>query len=212
MHVLITTVTLVLLTLVVFLLRIFWLQIPSSVRSLLIRAAIAIVIVHILFTVTKWETTSDRVNVIVKWFAVAGYELLLMLFSRLSPKWLTSISAFILLVPIFASSILLPLTPVFNPTMIKLQRIGNDLVYQKVPWGDTRDTETNSGVELIVYRLPHLAPFLRHNLQTITFNNQQCDTSTSFVVAGPDSQSALARCPRWPTQGAGYDDRVMSLH
>ena len=110
MHVLITTATLLLLTLAMLLLRIFWPRVPAGVRVYLIRVAVVLITIHIILTITKWETTSDHVNAVIKWLAVASYEMLLVLFTRLRPRWVTSLCSVILLVPVFASSILLPLT------------------------------------------------------------------------------------------------------
>src|ERR1700733_6645058 len=109
MDVIITAAYLVLLIAVMLLLRIFWLHLPSRLRFFLFRGAIAAILLHVFFVVTKWGTTSTRVNAIINWLAIAGYVLLVLLFSRLSPRWLTSLSAAILLIPLFSSSLLYPL-------------------------------------------------------------------------------------------------------
>jgi hypothetical protein len=209
MHVPITTATLALLTFGILLLRIFWPRVPATVRFYLIRTAVVLVTVHIIFTVTKWGTASDHINVIIKWLAVASYELLLMLFTRLRPRWLTSICGVILLVPIFASSVLLPLTYLFDPSINKPTSLGNDLSYQRVLWGN--DSSANSGTDIIVSYHPRFAPFLRRNLWNVPFNNQQCNARAAFAVIGPDHKTVLARCPRWPSQGTGTDDWVFTL-
>src|ERR1700733_9039837 len=99
MEVMITAAYLGLLTAAILVLRIFWLRFPAGLRRFLLRAAVAAILLHVFFVVTKWGTTSTRMNAIVNWLAIAGYELLVLLFSRLSPKWLTSLSATILLIP-----------------------------------------------------------------------------------------------------------------
>jgi hypothetical protein len=88
MYIPITTAALALLTAAMVLLRIFWSRVPPRVRFFLIRASIAMIILHGLFVVTKWNTTSGRLNVFINWMAIAGYELLVVLFSRLPPRWL----------------------------------------------------------------------------------------------------------------------------
>jgi hypothetical protein len=211
MHVPITTATLALLTLAILLLRVFWLRVPATVRFYLIRAAVVLFTIQILMTGTKWGTASDRVNVTINWLAVASYELLLMLFTRLSPKWLTSICGLILLVPVFASSVMLPLTDIFEPAKSESISIGNDLSYQRVLWGNSNDTSANSGVNILLAYHPRFAPFLRRHLRNVPFNNQECNTRAAFVVLGPDPKTALARCPHWPSQGPGTDDRVLAL-
>jgi hypothetical protein len=211
MHVPITTASLALMTLAILLLRIFWLHVPATVRFYLIRAAVVLVMVHIIFTVTKWGTASDRVNVLFKWLAVASYQLLVMLFTRLRPRWLTSICGIILLVPTFASSVLLPLTFLFDPSINKPTSLGDDLSYQRVLWGDGNDASTNSGANIVVSYHPRFAPFLRRYLRDVPFNNQQCNARASFAELGPDPKTVLARCPHWPSQGPGTDDWLLTL-
>src|SRR5580704_12766451 len=173
MHIPITTATLAFLTFGILLLRIFWLRVPATVRFYLTRTAVVLITVHIIFTVTKWGTASEHINVIIKWLAVVSYELLLMLFTRLRPRWLTSICGVILLVPIFASSVLLPLTYLFDPSINKPTSLGNDLTYQRVLWGDGNDTSANSGSDIVLSYRPRFVPFLRRYLRSVPFNNQQ---------------------------------------
>ncbi len=73
------------------------------------------IVLHGLFVVTNWSTTSGWLNAIINWLAIAGYELLVLLFSRLSPRWLSVPSAAILLIPLFAASVVFPLSHVFKP-------------------------------------------------------------------------------------------------
>src|ERR1700722_8175947 len=103
MHIPITIAALVLLTVVMFFVRLFWMRIHPDLRFTLICASIAAVLIHGFFTATKWGTSSTYINVIINWLAVAGYELLVLLFTRLSPRWLTSLCAAILLAPLFAT-------------------------------------------------------------------------------------------------------------
>ena len=211
MHVLITTTTLALLTFGILLLRIYWLRLPTRARFYLVRAAILLIMIDILFTVTKWGTASDRVNVTVKWLAIASYELLLMLFTRLRPRWLTSICGVILLVPVFASSILLPLTELFDPMKNEAVSIGNDLSYQRIPWGGSNDASANSGADILISYHPPFIPFLRRYLRNIPFNNQQCNTRAAFALLGAGPKTVIVRCPHWPSQEPGSDDWILTV-
>jgi hypothetical protein len=211
MHVPITTATLALLTFAILLLRVFWPRVPARVRFYLIRAAVVLLTVHIIFTVTKWGTTSDRVNVMIKWLAVASYELLLLLFTGLRPRWLTSTCGVILLVPVFASSVLLPLTYLFDTSINKPTSIGNNLSYQRVLWGDGNDTSANSGSDIVLSYRPRFVPFLRRYLRSVPFNNQQCDAGAAYAVLGPAPKTVLARCPHRPSQNPGTDDWLLNV-
>jgi hypothetical protein len=211
MHVPITTASLVVLTFATLLMRIYWLRVPPIVRFCVIRGAIALVLIEILSTVTRWSTASDRANVIIAWLAVASYEMLLMLFTRLRPRWLTSLCGVILLMPVFASSVLLPLTSLFDPTKNEAVSIGNDLSYQRVPWGDRNDTSANSGVDILVSYHPPFAPFLRRYLRNIPFNNQQCNTNAAFALLGVDPKTVIVRCPHRASQQPGNDDWIIPV-
>jgi hypothetical protein len=209
MSITITAAILVLLTMAVLLLRIFWLRIPLGFRAFLLRGAVAMVLLHLFFVATKWGTTSTRVNAIINWLAIAGYELLILLFSRLSPKWLTSLSAAILLIPLFASSILFPLSLVLVPDSIARVPLGNNLYYKVMPWGN--NGAGNSGIDLDVYYIPPFAPFLSRKLGTQAFNMEHCNAFAAYAQPGPGPKTVVAHCPHSSGQPAGTDDRILRL-
>jgi hypothetical protein len=203
-----TFATLALMTVAMILLGAFWLRVPHWLNIFLPRAAIVIILVQVFFVATKWGTASDRLNVLINWLAVAGYELLLVLFSRLSPRGLTSLSAAILIVPLFASSIVMPLALLFQRGTIKKVPIGHNLYYRRVAWDDSGAIP---GVDLDVYYRPPLLPFLSRKLQTQSFNSAQCDAFSAIILPGPDSETVLAHCPHTPSQPPGSDDKIVRL-
>jgi hypothetical protein len=210
MYIPLTTAALALLTVAMLLLRIFWSRVPQRLRFLLIRASIAMIVLHALFVVTKWTTISDRLNILINWLAIAGYELLVLLFSRLPPRWLTLPSTIILLIPLFASSILGPLTDIFDPASHKTLPLGDHLYYEINPW--TNAGGGNKGVDVVIYYRPPFAPFIRHKLQSIPFNDQECNSRAAFAIAFPAKKTVLGRCPNWPSQPAGTLDKLLPLH
>jgi hypothetical protein len=167
------------------------------------------VILHGLFVATKWNTTSDRLNVFINWLAIAGYELLLLLFSRLPPRWLTLPSTIILLVPLFAASILGPLAYLFDPAPHKNLPLGDHLFYEIDPWANAG--RGNQGVDLVVYYRPPFAPFLRHRVQAVPFNDRECNSRAASAIASPAKKAVVARCPNWPSQYAGTVDKLLPL-
>jgi hypothetical protein len=209
MYIPITIAALALLTMAISLLRIFWLRVPPRLRLFLIRASIVMIIVHGLFVLTKWNTTSDRLNVLINWLAVASYELLVLLFSRLSPRWLTLPSAIILLIPLFASSILIPLTHLFEPRFHEYVSIGDHLFSQISPWPNTGGG--NPGVDVMIYYRSPFIPFLRHKVQVIPFNDEECNSNAASAIAFPAKKTVLGRCPYWPSQAAGTRDKLLPL-
>ena len=129
-------------------------------------------------------------NVLINWLAIAGYELLILLFSRLSPRWLTIPSAAVLLVPLFASIFVIPLTHLFEPGSVKNGPLGNHLFYDVRPMDVFRRRQ--HGVDVIIYYRPPFIPFLRHKLQTIPFNDQECNAYAAFAVPCPIRKLSLA--------------------
>ena len=204
-----TFAALALLTATMVLLGVFWERVPLRLRFFLPRAALALIIIHALFVVTKWGTTSSRLNVLINWLAVAGYELLVVLFARLPPRWLTFLSAAILILPLFASSIIEPLTRIFNLGKIDKIPITHGLYYKRVEWEASGNS--NSGVDLEIYYRSPLFPFLSRKVQSQSFNSEQCDAFSAVIQPGPDSETVLAHCPHTPSQPPGSDDKILRL-
>jgi hypothetical protein len=209
MYIPITIAALASLTAAMILLRIFWLRLPSRLRFFLIRASIALIAFHVLFVLTKWSTTSDRLNTVINWLAIAGYALLVLLFSRLSPRWLTIPSTVILLVPLFAASILFPLARLFEPGSPRNIPMGNHLFYEVSPWANAGGG--NAGVDIIIYYIPPLAPFLRHKLQGIPYNDGECNANAASATLLSNQKAVLGHCPRWPNQLPGTVDKLLPL-
>jgi hypothetical protein len=210
MYIPVTIVTLALLTVATLLLRIFWLRLPAGFGKFLIRAAIVLIVVHGLSTATKWSTTSERINVLINWLAVAGYELLIWLFSRLSPRWITIPSAIILLIPLFASSVLFPLSHLFEPGLGPSVTIDDHFFYQITPWPNTGDG--TAGVDVIVYYHPSFAPFLRHRVAAIPFNERECVPAAAFAVLSPNKKMAIGRCPRSSLPSTEFVERDLPVN
>jgi hypothetical protein len=185
MYIPITTAALALLTAAMILLRIFWSRVPPRLRFFLIRASTTMIILHGLFVVTKWNTTSGRLNVFINWMALAGYELLVVLFSRLPPRWLTLPSTIILLIPLFAASILGPLTYIFDPASRETLPLGDHLFYEIDPW--TNAGGGNQGVDVVVYYRPPFPPFIRHKLQSIQRSGVQLTRSLCHRFSGKEN-------------------------
>jgi hypothetical protein len=210
MYIPLTTAVLALLTVLMVLLRIFWQRFPPSLRSFLIRASIFVIALHGLSVVTKWNTTSDRLNILVNWLAIAGYELLVLLFSTFPPRWLTVPSTIILLIPLFSSSILGPLTDIFDPNSHRKANIEDHLFYQIDPWSNAGSG--SKGVDVVIYYHPPFAPFLRRRVRSIPFNDRECNSSESSAIVVPASKIVIFRCPNWPSQPSGTLDKILPLH
>jgi hypothetical protein len=209
MHIALTTAAIAVLTVAMLLLRIFWNGGSPRLRLGIITVSISLVLLQAFFAATKWGTTSDRLNVFIFWLAVAAYEFLVLFFSRLSPKWLTSLSAAILLIPVFAASIVLPLTELFDPSSYKTVPLGDKLFYQVKPWANPGGG--SKGADLIVSYRPPIAPFLRHKIHITPFNDRECNSSAAVAILFPSTKTVLGRCPAWPSQSSGTVDKLFPL-
>ena len=168
------------------------------------------ILLHVAFAVTKWSTTSDRLNSIINWGAVAGYQLIVVLFTLHRPRWLTTISAIILILPVFASNILLPLVDLFSTTSPSISRIDGRYINARNLWNEPGENH-NSGVGsdgLLPAPLLTSAP---QGSARSTFNDMQCDASASSASIDRVRKIIHFHCPASPT-GHGSDPIDLLLH
>jgi hypothetical protein len=208
MNIPLTTVVLLLLTAALVMVRIFWLRVPPRLRVFLVRFACVSAVAQLLITGSTWSTGSNLVNAIINWLAIAGYMLLILLFTRLHPRWLTTISGIILLIPVFASSVVIPLGNVFTPTPNRPVYITRDIAFERIVWIEG----PSSGIDFNIYRRPSWAPFLRHKLDYVPFNNHQCHTAAATAMLEPDNKNVRVTCPPWPDQNTEPVERIIRLH
>jgi hypothetical protein len=184
MHVPITLAALACLTALLIVFRQLWPRLRPSVQRLLLALAIFFILVSALMYALGWNTVSPFVNAGLRWLAVAGYEFILILFTRLRPRWLTTLTATVLLLPILGASIFLPLTFLFDRDPVETTRIAPGLLFTKAPWDAAG--MGNRGMDLTLSRIPSRLPLLRNQITTIRLYDTQCDTSAtsaSFEVA-----------------------------
>lgn len=187
------------LTGVLVLVRIFWTHIPRLVRSLLVTCAVIVPVVFGIASATRWSASSLHANYGLYWLCVLSYEFLLILFTRLRPRWLTSIIAVVLILPLLSASIFLPLALFFMNLSTTTARLGDSIVSERVPWG-TGPVET-SGTDLTIYYQPRWMPVLRRRLLSARYYGGQCDAWAAYAVVQPDQRSVLMVCPASPRLG-----------
>jgi hypothetical protein len=200
MHLPLTFASFALLTTGIVLLRLVWQRLSSRVHHVVITLACAAPFLSALSLTTKWTIYPASLNAALYWSAIAGYEFFLILFTLLPPKWLTSIIAAILIVPLLSASIFLPLARVFDTAHYQTLPLGDKFVSVRTPWGS--GTTNGSGVDLEIYWRPSRAPFLQRRVQGVRYYNSQCDTGASFAVLQPDHKSVLMSCPAAANQQA----------
>jgi hypothetical protein len=193
MHLPLTFGLLGLLTGAVLLLRQLWWKLPLWLRRGILILACAMVLLRVGFIATQWSMTSPRLNAVICWLAVAGYEILLARFSLMRPQWLTAVSAAILLVPLVGSTLLIPLTRVFDWSAADISQLAGPYVLEKSPW-DT-DGTGNSGLDMIVFYRPRLIPFVRHTSQRASFGDDECNPGAATVQVDPEKRMVHFHCP-----------------
>jgi hypothetical protein len=193
-----TFAALAILTGALILLRLRWPGFSQKARSILIGSAGAALFLYLLMFATGWSTSSDHMNAAIYWTAVAGYELLLLLFTLLRPRWLTAIIAAVLMVPILSASPFLPLAELFNTASHTTVSIGPGFISDLAPWGN--GTGPSSGFDLTIYSHPSWTRFFRRRRQASRYFNGQCDASKASATLQPDGKHVLMSCPAAPNQ------------
>ncbi|QNI35738.1 hypothetical protein [Edaphobacter albus] len=182
-----------LLTAAVIVLRFRWWNIPSWIRRTILIVAFAAVFLRVAFLATQWSMVFPRMNAMHAWVSVTGYEILLARFSLMRPRWLTSIGALILLMPLIGSTLVMPLTRFFDWSKADISSLGGPYIVEKSPW-DT-DASGNSGMDLVVFYRPQFFPFVRHMVQRAAFGNDECRSEAATVKADLETRSVHFHCP-----------------
>jgi hypothetical protein len=192
-----TFAALAILTGALILLRLKWLRLSHKAQSILIGFAGTALILYLLMFATGWSTSSNHLNALIYWAAIAGYEFFLLLFTLLRPRWLTAIIALVLMLPILSASPFLPLAELFNTAPHTTASIGPDLVSDLTPWGTGTLPQ---GFDLAIYSHPSWTQFLRHRRQASRYFSGQCDASKASATLQPDGRHVLMSCPAAPDQ------------
>jgi hypothetical protein len=200
MHVPLTFAALALLTTAIVLLRFFWPRLSQKTHRILINIVITYFILSLISSSTRWTTAYDQLDGALYWCFVACYAFLLMRFSQLRPRWLTSIIAVILFLPILSAMMFLPLTKVFNRATSTTSVIGDRIISVKTPL-EPNPLEV-SGVDVDIFYQPTWSTLVRRRLQGFRFIDSQCNASAAYAVLQPDHKSVLFSCPPAPGQPA----------
>jgi hypothetical protein len=205
MHVPLTLALLAALTAVALLLRMRWPVLSRRWRTVVLGLAFSALLVDAFMLVFKWEPNSELMFRLVNWTAVAAYLSLLALWTRMAPRWLTTLSAIVLVLPLLGPTLLYQISAIFDESPHVSSPLGDSLYVIRTPWravfGGT------SGVDLNFYYRPAWLPLVRHGVHFARLYNGQCNTSDVSVVLSPDHTRAMVHCPPWPGQSAeqSYD-------
>jgi len=193
-----TFAALAILTGVLILLRLRWPRFSRRAQTILIGGAGFALILYAFTFVSGWNTSSSHLNAAIYWGAIAGYEFFLLLFTLLRPRWLTSMIAAVLMLPILSASPFLPLAEIFNPAPHTIVSLGSNFSSDRVAWGT--GTAPTSGFDLVIYSHPSWTRFLRRRRQACHYYSGQCDASRAYATLQPDGKHVLMSCPAAPNQ------------
>ena len=125
--------------------------------------------------------------------SVIAYELMLVRFSLMRPRWLTSLCAVILLIPMFGSTLLFPLTGIFDTEPANVKSIAKHYELQTDPW-DAK-ISGKAGYDFGLFYRPSWAPFMHHIVQRSSFSDEQCLTKEVTVSLAPEKHLVHFHCP-----------------
>jgi hypothetical protein len=180
-------------TIAAIILRSYWFRMSPALQKYLLIASGISVFIRFLFLVTQWSTASPRFNSVVFWIAVVGYEIILLRFSLMRPRWLTSLCAIILILPLCGSTLLLPLTGLFEKEPHNVRRLAKNYVLERAPWDP--GVNGHEGEDFMVLYNPSMVPFLHRLSQRSSFSKQQCNTTDVTVEVKPPKKLVHFRCP-----------------
>ncbi len=191
-------------------LRSRWTRLHRSTHVAIVTGALIAIALFIASYATHWTTASDRLNSAIYWAAITAYLLLLTIHSLTRPRWLTSITAVILALPILASSLFLPLGNIFSPAPRRTIPLGDNLYASWQPF--TELGPSSSGVDVEVSYRPRLLPFLQHARLGGRFYNQRCHAAATELLLQPDRRTVFVHCPAWPGSPETMPGELLPLH
>ena len=209
MHVPVTLALFATILVVLVALRLRWRRIPGRIRLLLIALSFAAVAAQGLSFVTRWRIAEDTPRVALYWAAIAGYEFFIVMLTLLRPRWLTTIIAVVLILPLLSASIFLPLGDLFNRNQQRIVPLDASLSGKITPWNSV--LRSTSGVDVDIVESSRHVPFVDRALASARLYNNQCNTSAIVATLQPGRKSVLVSCPAWQAHPAGEDNVLLKL-
>ena len=203
-----TLLSLLLMTGLVIVLRVCWPRLSPEMRLRVAVVAVAILVVPWIERFTGWESVSIRLNQLSLWVCILGYEVCVIFFTLLRPRWLTIPIAVPLLLLIFSSSVLAPLSALFAKNTYKTLPLGHGYFVETTRW--TSGPGENSGVDWDVFYRPAAPGFLRRGTSGGRLYNTQCRTDAVFGTLNLAAHTLTLHCPSL-TPGGPESEHLVRL-
>ena len=173
--------------------RLLWPRLsPRRRRQLALFLAILFVPV-MLSTLSRWDTTSLRLNAFLFWIRLFAYELCIVLFSLVRPRLLTTLIALILTLPLFSASAVGPASGLFSTGHPVLHPIGDGYFLELLPWSS--GPAGNSGRDFNLFYQPARLSFLRRPFMGSRLYNTQCRTAETTATVDLRTAHITVHCP-----------------
>ena len=193
MQSLLTVVSLLLLAGMSLELRRRWPRLSRSTQTRWLAGICGLLAVKLAADAARWETTAGRLNDLLVWARIAGYILLVILFTRLRPRVLTTGIAVVLLLPLPSATIYLPLEGLFDPAPRRLSAVGDRVYLEQIAWNGRGGD--NYGVDYTISRRSRLLPFLQKDLRVGRLYRTQCNTDAISAQLEEASRIVTLHCP-----------------
>jgi len=201
MNVLLSLAVFLIFTVALILLRSRWPMFPAQARYRMIAIACAVSLVVGICAAMKWGTVYPWLNASFYVAAMTSYEFfIIVLFTRLDPRWLTSIVGVVVIVPLLSASVFLPISGLLRKPTVTVD-LGSRFFSEVLPWG-TGGAQT-SGTDLTIYYRPKGLLLMQREVLSSRYYGGQCNAWAAYAALQPDHRSAMMVCPSWPGQTAG---------
>ncbi len=181
------------------LLRVRWPRLSLRVRRALLLIAALLLAPCLLSLVSKWDVTNQRIADLEGWVRIVTLQFAIVFLTLLRPRLLTTVIAVVLLPFLFTTSIVGPLSYLFQPDPVRVVPIADGYVLETLPW---RGVDGNSGLEYeLSYRPPNL-PGLRRGIYGSRLYDSQCTTTATYAVLRPETHAIDLYCPPLPPSHA----------
>ena len=174
-------------------LRLLWPRTSSRTRHILLLTAAILCLPAFAPLLLKWETTSEPVNTALLWLRLFAYELCVVFFTLLRPRWLTCIVAVILTLPLFSSSIVGPLGGALQSGAPVVRPISGGYFLELLPWSS--GPAQNTGADLVLFYQPPSTRLFRRSFVGIRLYDSQCRTPATFATVNPAIPAIDVHCP-----------------
>lgn len=181
-------------------LRLRWPRMSARVRRGVLLTAALLLAPCLVSLVTKWDVTNQRLSDLQGWVRIVSLQFAIVFLTLLRPRALTISVAVVLLPFLFTTSIVGPLSYLYQADPVRVLPIADGYVLETLPW---RGVDGNSGLEYeLSYRPPHL-PGLRRAIYGTRLYDSQCRTSATYAVLRPATHAIDVYCPPLPTSTPG---------